>query len=126
MRNLYPSRKAGRESLMELRWRHLDHVDDMARSGQSIDELHEKLLSGFEHFYPRLRSRCRDGVPSDETRRRIQVIQILKLVEERREELAAMPQPTAVELQAALDAAPNDYVRAVIRYFPDNIVANRS
>jgi len=48
-------------------------------------------------------------------------IQILKL-EERREELAAMPQPIAEELQAALAGADNDYQRAVIKLYPESIV----
>ena len=121
MRNLYPSRKARRDSLCELRWRELEHVDAMARSNETIDELHAKLLSGFTYFYGPIRKRRRDDVPSDATRRIIKVFGILALVEERRREIEAMPKPSAAEMEAALAAAPNEYMRALIELYPESV-----
>jgi hypothetical protein len=73
----------------------------------------------------RLRARRRDEVPSDDVRRLIMSWQIADLVEERRAEIAAMPQPTAEEVQAALAAALNEYVRAHIAGHPETVVAGR-
>src|SRR5882672_6691066 len=114
MRNLYPHRTAKRDSLCELRWRHLDQVDSMARGNETLDELYAVLLKNFEHFYGRLRKRRRDEVPSDALRREIMVMNIINLVEERRAEIEAMPKPSAEEKAAALAAAPNEYFRALI------------
>lgn len=127
MRNLYPRRNAKRDSLMELRWRHLDHVDHMARSGEPLDKIQADLSAPWfsERFFGPLRSRRRDRVPSDAVRRLIMSWQLVDLVEERRAELAAMPKPSPEQLQAALDAADNDYQRAVIRAYPEQLVANQ-
>jgi hypothetical protein len=95
MRNLYPPKTAKRESLMELRWRHLDHVDSMARGNSSPAELRKTLRKNFEHFFGRLRKRRRDEVPSDELRKDWMVLQIVDLVEERRAELAAEEEAAA-------------------------------
>jgi len=116
MRNLYPHRTAKRDSLMELRWRHLDQVDSMARGDSSLDELYATLLKNFEHFYGPLRKRKRDEVPSDATRRAIMIMQIVNLVEERRAELESVPRLSGEALASALAAAPNEYVEAAILY----------
>jgi len=43
--------------MMELRWRHLDHVESMARGNSTRAELRETLCKNFEHFFGRLRRR---------------------------------------------------------------------
>ena len=87
MRNLYPPKTAKRESLMELRWRHLDHVDSMARGNLTRAALRNTLRKNYEHFFGRLRKRRRDEVPSDELRKDWMVLQIVDLVAGRRAEL---------------------------------------
>ena len=82
---LYPSRKAKRESLCQLRWKHLQHVDSMACDPDyNRSELHDKLLGNFDYFFGRLRRRRRDEVPSDQLRRCLMVSQILDQVDARR------------------------------------------
>jgi|SRR5882724_9683947 len=125
MRNLYPHRNAKRDSLCELRWRHLDQVDSAARSNESVDDIVRSLRAGFEHFFPPIRKRKRDWVPSDELRKDIMVHNLGRLIAERREELAAMPQPSAEELEAALAAAPNEYVRAYIEAYPESVAGRK-
>jgi hypothetical protein len=73
--------------MMELRWRHLDHVESMARGNSTRAELRETLCNSFEHFFGRLRRRRRDEVPSDKLRQNFMVFAILDLVDERRAEL---------------------------------------
>jgi hypothetical protein len=87
MRNIYPPKTAKRESLMELRWRHLDHVDSMARGNSSLADLRQTLRKNYEHFFGRLRKRRRDEVPSDALRKDWMVLQIVDLVEQRRADL---------------------------------------
>ena len=95
MKNLYPPKTAKRESLMELRWRHLDHVDSMARGNASRAELRKTLCNNFEHFFGPLRRRRTDEVPSDKLRQNFMVFAILDLVDERRAELLAEEEEAA-------------------------------
>ena len=95
MRNLYPPKTAKRESLCQLRWRHLDSVDSLARGNSTRAELRETLCNNFEHFFGRLRRRRRDEVPSDKLRQNFMVFAILDLVEARRAELAAEEEAAA-------------------------------
>lgn len=84
---LYPPRWAKRESLMELRWKHLDHVDDMASREFDRAETFRILRNNYEHFYGRLRKLRRDEVPSDEQRKDRIVNAILDIVEARRAQI---------------------------------------
>jgi hypothetical protein len=82
---LYPHRTAKKESLCQLRWRHLQHVTTMARDpSYDRDETEKKLLQNFEYFFGRLRKRRRDEVPSDSLRRYFMVNNILNQVDARR------------------------------------------
>jgi hypothetical protein len=84
----YPSRYADRRTtLCQIRRRHLDHIDSMARSDETLNDLYAKLLGNYEHFYGRLRRRRRDEVPSDHFRKQIIVRIILDQVDARRAEL---------------------------------------
>jgi hypothetical protein len=84
---LYPPTTAKRESLFQLRWRHLDHVDSMARDNTPRAETMKILCDNYEHFYGRLRKRRRDEVPSDQLRKFFIVSNILDQVDARRAEL---------------------------------------
>jgi hypothetical protein len=84
---LYPPKTAKRASLCELRWRHLDHVDDMARRNTDRAETMTVFLRNYEYFFGRLRKRRRDEVPSDELRKFFIVSNILDQVDARRAEL---------------------------------------
>ena len=64
------------------------HVDSMARSNQSREELRQIMCNSFEYFFGRLRKRRRDEVPSNSLRKNIIVFQILDQVDARREWLA--------------------------------------
>jgi hypothetical protein len=82
---LYPSRRAKRESLCQLRWRHLQSVTAMARDPDyDRDETMAKLLGNYEWFFGRLRFRRRDEVPSDSLRKFFIVSAILDQVDARR------------------------------------------
>jgi hypothetical protein len=48
---LYPPRTAKRESLCQLRWRHLQSVSTMARSNDSRADLFKVLRKNYEHFF---------------------------------------------------------------------------
>jgi hypothetical protein len=102
VKNLYPHKTAKRESLMQLRWRHLDHVQTMAVSDATIPELQAHLTQNFDWFFGPIRKRKRDRVPSDATREMIMVWQILNRVQERRNDVEGM---AAYRAQAAADVA---------------------
>jgi hypothetical protein len=84
---LYPAKTAKRQSLCELRWRHLQSVSTMARSNDSRADLFKVLRGNYEHFFGRLRRRRRDEVPSDELRKDFIVHNILDQVDARRAEI---------------------------------------
>jgi hypothetical protein len=42
--------RAKRTSLMQLRLRHLDQIDSMARGGADIDDLRDTLCNSYHHF----------------------------------------------------------------------------
>ena len=86
---------------MQLRPRHLDHIDNMARSDETIADLRDKLANNYVYFYGRLRPKYR-SVPSDALRQNIIVHQILVLVEQRRDEIQAAARHEGI---AAYDSA---------------------
>jgi len=92
---LYPPKTAKRESLCELRWRHLDHVDDIARRDTPRAETMKVLLRNYEWFYGPLRKRRRDAVPSDQLRKFFVVSNILDQVDARRAEIEAAEEAAA-------------------------------
>jgi hypothetical protein len=75
-----------RESLMYLTPRHLDSVQSMAMGKSTIAELQESLTKNFNRYFPQLRKRKRDRVPSDALREEIMVRQILNRVQECRDD----------------------------------------
>ncbi len=77
-----------RSSLMELTKRHVEHVDSMARSEETLDALHLKLCKNYDYFFGPLRPK-RSSVPSDKLRQSLIVSRILRLVEARRHEIRA-------------------------------------
>jgi hypothetical protein len=86
MNDSYPPRNAKKHSLFELRWRHLDSITSMAMGDSSIPELLECLSQNFDHFFGPLRKRKKDRVPSDKLREEIMVRQILRRVQECRDD----------------------------------------
>jgi hypothetical protein len=77
----------GDDSECQLRWRHLDHVDDMAGRNTPRAETMRVYLRHYEHFFGRLRKRRRDEVPSDQLRKFFIVSNILDQVDARRAEI---------------------------------------
>jgi hypothetical protein len=75
-----------RESLMHLTPRHLDSVQSMAMGKSTIAELQESLTKNFNRYFPQLRKRKRDRVPSDALREDIMVRQILLRVQAYRDD----------------------------------------
>ncbi len=89
-----------RESLMHLTPRHLDSVRSMAMGKSTIPELQESLTQNFDRYFPPLRKRKRDRVPSNGLRQEIMVWQILNRVQDHRDN----PDP-CIEAQHAADVA---------------------
>ncbi len=111
MRNLYPPKTAKRESLMELRWRHLQSVTAMAMSDATIPELQATLTQNFNWFFGPIRKRKRDRVPSDSLREDIMVWQILNRVQECRDDpdLMASLRARVARDVATIQAAANHF-----------------
>jgi hypothetical protein len=91
-----------RESLMHLTPRHLDSISSMAIGKSTIQELQEVLTKNFDWFFPPLRRRKRDRVPSDLLRQEIMVRQILNRVQECRADTDRM---TRLRTELARDVA---------------------
>ncbi len=82
-----PPRNAKRTSLMQLRPRHLEKVDRIARRpffDRAI--MHEFLLENYDRLFGALRPKPKQ-VPSDELRKCLMILNLLDLIEARREEL---------------------------------------
>ena len=83
-----PPRNAKRASLMALRHSHLEKVDHIARRA-NFDRaiMHEFLLENYDRLFGPLRWPKAKQVPSDELRKSLMILNLLDLVQARRDEI---------------------------------------
>jgi hypothetical protein len=82
-----PPRTKKRTSLMQLRPRHIEKVDRIARrTNFNRGIMHEFLLENYDRLFGALRPKAKQ-VPSDELRKSLMILNLLDLVQARRDEI---------------------------------------
>jgi hypothetical protein len=85
-----------RESLMQLRLRHLEKVDRVAkRANYNRADMHELLLTNYDRLFGPLRRPKTKEVPSDAFRKSWMIGNLLDIIEARRDELLAKKEEAA-------------------------------
>jgi hypothetical protein len=84
-------RNTKRTSLMQLRYRHLEKIDRIARRPHfDRADMHDFLLENYDRLFGPLRRPKTKEVPSDQFRKSWMVGLLLDRVQARRDELAAL------------------------------------
>jgi len=83
-----PPRNAKRTSLMQLRPRHLDKIEVLAkRRHYNPADQHDFMLQNYDRLFGALRRPKAKQVPSDELRKSLMLFGLLDLVQARRDEI---------------------------------------
>jgi hypothetical protein len=92
-----PPYNSPRESLMQLRDRHLGWIDDLGhREKYNRSNMHSYMMEHYDSMFGPLRRPKRNAVPSDELRKSFMVSDLLDLVETRREEIRCNVNPNCL------------------------------